>query len=179
MVNRILVSDIKFMFLRAQEGQLVSIFSKCIDHFSAAFCHYSRLNSSSSLFARRHYVPICLLKYSANRCCFLPTIGISVVHTHSKGAMWKDFWGSARSTKRARMLPDDINAIENCARCNRGLDSLPGEVNVRFIVLLNLLTARKAVFVVENRIDSPKISPRSSGVGASRQDKRNGELHSL
>jgi hypothetical protein len=41
------------------------------------------------------------------------------------------------------------------------------------------LTARKAVFVVENRVDSPEMSPRSSGVGASRQDKRNGELRSL
>ena len=77
------------------------------------------------------------------------------------------------------MLPDDINAIENCARCNRELASLSGEVNVRFIVLQNLLTARKAVFVVENRIDSPEISPRSGGVGASRQDKCNGELRSL
>ena len=77
------------------------------------------------------------------------------------------------------MLPDDINAIENCARCNRGLASLSGEVNVRFIVLLSVLTARKAVFVVENRIDCPEISPRSGGVGASRQDKRNEKLCSL
>jgi len=41
------------------------------------------------------------------------------------------------------------------------------------------LTARKAVFVVENRIDSPEKSPQSGGVGASRQDKRNEELRSL
>ena len=66
------------------------------------------------------------------------------------------------------MLPDDINAIENYACCNRGLASLSGEVNVRFIVLLSLLTARKAVFVVENRIDSPEILTRSGGVGAFR-----------
>ena len=41
------------------------------------------------------------------------------------------------------------------------------------------LTARKAVFVVEKWVDSPKISPQSGGVGASRQDKRDRELRSL
>ena len=35
------------------------------------------------------------------------------------------------------------------------------------------------MFVVENRVDRPNISPRSSVLGASRQDKRNGELRSL
>ena len=38
----------------------------------------------------------------------------------------------------AWVLPGKINAIENCARYNRGLTTLPGEVNVRFIVLLSL-----------------------------------------
>jgi hypothetical protein len=41
------------------------------------------------------------------------------------------------------------------------------------------LTARKAEFVVEKRVGSPEISPRSGGVGASRQDKRNEKLCSL
>ena len=38
------------------------------------------------------------------------------------------------------------------------------------------MTACKAVFVVEKRVDSPEISPQFGGVGAARQDKRNGEL---
>ena len=81
----------------------------------------------------------------------------------------------------AWVLPGKINAIENCARCNRGLITLSGEVNVQFIVFLRLLKRTqgcKAVTVVEKRVDSLEISPQSGGVGASRQDKRNGELRS-
>ena len=36
------------------------------------------------------------------------------------------------------MLPGKINAMENCARCDWGLTTLPGEINVRFIALLSL-----------------------------------------
>ena len=64
------------------------------------------------------------------------------------------------------MLPGKINAMENCAHCNRRLTTLSGEVNVRVIVLFSLFDRTLAVFVVEKRVDSPEISPRSSGVGA-------------
>ena len=36
------------------------------------------------------------------------------------------------------MLPGKINAMENCPRCEWGLTTMSGEVNVRFIVLLSL-----------------------------------------
>ena len=51
------------------------------------------------------------------------------------------------------MLPGKISAMENCARCDWGLTTLSGEVNVRFNALLSLFDPRKAVFVVEKRVD--------------------------
>ena len=38
----------------------------------------------------------------------------------------------------AWVLPGKINAMENCANCNRGLNTLSGEINVRVIVLFSL-----------------------------------------
>ena len=38
----------------------------------------------------------------------------------------------------AWVFPGKINAMENYARCDWGLTTLSGEVNVRFIVLLSL-----------------------------------------
>ena len=44
----------------------------------------------------------------------------------------------------AWVLPGKINAMENCAHCNWGLTILPGEVNVRFIVLLHICPTSNA-----------------------------------
>jgi hypothetical protein len=56
--------------------------------------------------------------------------------------------------------------MKNCAHCNWGLATLPGEVDEHFIALLTLFDHMKG------RIDGRK----AGGVGASRQDKRDEEL---
>ena len=43
----------------------------------------------------------------------------------------------------AWVLPGKMNAMENCARCELGLTTLSGEVNVRFIVLLSLFDRKQ------------------------------------
>ena len=74
----------------------------------------------------------------------------------------------------AWVLPGKINAMKNCAHCHWGLTTLSGVVNVRFIVLLSLFDRTLGRVRGGKRVDSPEISPQSGGVGASRQDKRNG-----
>ena len=69
--------------------------------------------------------------------------------------------------------------MENCAHCNWGLTTLLSEVNVRVIVLFSLFDRTQGRVRGEKRVDSPEISLESGGLGASRQDKRNGELRSL
>ena len=77
------------------------------------------------------------------------------------------------------MLPGKINAMKNCAHCHWGLTTLSGEVNARFIMFLSLFDRTKGRVRGGKAGDSPKISPRFGGVGASRQDKRNEGLRSL
>ena len=46
----------------------------------------------------------------------------------------------------AWVLSGKINAMENCARCDWGLTTRSGEVNVRFIVLLSLFDRSQSLF---------------------------------
>jgi len=41
--------------------------------------------------------------------------------------------------------PGKINAMENCADCKWGLNTMLGEVNVRFIALLSLFDRAKGL----------------------------------
>jgi len=70
--------------------------------------------------------------------------------------------------------------MKNCARCNWGLTTLPGEVNVRFIALLSLFDGtqgrlcggKAGRFDLKCHLDPAAWVPPG-------QDKRNGKLRSL
>ena len=56
------------------------------------------------------------------------------------------------SNQRRCVLPGKMNTMENCARCNWGLATLPGEVAVQFIVLRSLFDR------TQGRIRGGKVS---------------------
>ena len=68
----------------------------------------------------------------------------------------------------AWVLLGEINAMNNLVHCDCELATMSGEVEVRFIALLSSMATRKGPFIQEKSVKSPEISPRSSGVGASR-----------
>ena len=65
-----------------------------------------------------------LVSLTARKAVFVVDIGSIDLKCHLDPAAW--------------VLPGKINAMENCAHCNGRLTTLSGEVNMRFIVLLNL-----------------------------------------
>ena len=61
---------------------------------------------------------------TARMAVFVVDIGSTDLKCHLDPAAW--------------VFPGKINAMENCARCDWGLTTLSGEVNVQFVVLLSL-----------------------------------------
>jgi len=51
------------------------------------------------------------------------------------------------------VLPGEINAMENCARCYGGLITLSGEVDVRLIALLSLFGRTEGLVGGVKRVD--------------------------
>ena len=54
------------------------------------------------------------------------------------------------------MPPGKINATKNCAQCNWGLNTMLGEVDVRFIALLSLFDRAKGLVRGRKRIADRK-----------------------
>jgi len=79
-------------------------------------------------------LPYCRVKSTCDSSCFsVSLIACKAVFVVEKRVDWPEM-----SPRSAWVLPGKINAMENCAHCNRGLITLMSEVNVRFIVLLVL-----------------------------------------
>ena len=102
-----------------------------------------------------HLGPSCVAKRSREH--FKSEQGVHFTPTLERNAPWSRRTVSLRSRRqreRPRSTGDSVkkittlfgtsvppalpNAMENCARCDWGLTTLSGEVNVRFIVLLSL-----------------------------------------
>ena len=102
-----------------------------------------------------HLGPSCVAKQSREH--FKCKQGVHLTPSLERNASWSRRTASLRSLrqrKRPKSRGDSEenhhfiwhlgptsalpNATENCARCERGVSTLSGEVNVRFIVLLSL-----------------------------------------
>ena len=77
------------------------------------------------------------------------------------------------------MLPGKINAMETVLIVTEGIPHCRVRSTRDSSCSLVSLNTHRALFVVEKRVDSPKISPRFGGVGASRQHNRKEKLCSL
>ena len=69
--------------------------------------------------------------------------------------------------------------MENCARCNWGLTTLPGEVNVQFIVLLSLFDRTQGRLCGGKGSIDLKFHLDPAAWVLPGQDKHNGKLRSL
>jgi hypothetical protein len=68
----------------------------------------------------------------------------------------------------AWVLSGEINAMNILVHCNCGLATMSGDVDVRFTALLSPFDRTQGSVYYGKSVKSPEISPRSSGVGASR-----------
>ena len=65
----------------------------------------------------------------------------------------------------AWVLPGELNTTKNCAGCNEGLTTMPGETTYEALPFLVPLTARSAQFVAKKPVKSSEIPHRSKRRG--------------